>query len=361
MHGSGRQEGSGLVERSDTGSGDPLWSMRFRRHVFLCLDVGAPLYADLFGRIADDLAAGGPFLDLIAPCREEPEGMLLPLRLMAQVHYWVLRGELPELAACYPTAGGTLPGQEAWPVFQRACLERGEELQRLLGSSSQQANYVSRCAPLMGGFLQVARQTGLPLRLLEVGCSGGLLLRWDQYRDAPWLPSLFDVAPPLDGEVRVAERRGCDPDPIDPTTDEGALRLKSYVYADAVADFRALEEAIDVCRTVPAEIDRADGGDWLPEQLARRASGVATVVYHSLVAEYASEESLARMREAIERAAASASPEAPLAWLRFEAPAGAMHERGLPTFEARLAQWPGGDDRLVATAHLWGRRVRWHG
>src|SRR5262249_52767480 len=153
--------------------------MRFRRHVYLCLDVGAPLYADLFGKTADELDAGGELLDLIAPFREETEGMLLPLRLMAQVHYWVLRGELPELAAHYPTAGGTLPYLGAWPSFRAACLERAEELQRLLGSSRVQANYAGRCAPLMGGFLLIARQTGLPLRLLEVGCSGGLLLRWD--------------------------------------------------------------------------------------------------------------------------------------------------------------------------------------
>lgn len=335
--------------------------MRFRRHVYLCLDVGAPLYADLFGRTADELGAGGELLDLIAPFRDETEGMLLPLRLMAQVHYWVLRGELPELAAYYPTAGGTMPAEGAWPKFRAACLERAEELQRLLGDSRVQANYASRCAPLMGGFLLIARQTGLPLRLLEVGCSGGLLLRWDQFRDSPWLVSLFEVRPPLDGDVRVVERRGCDPNPMDPNTDDGALRLKSFVYADRLAEFGQMEEAIEVCRRVPAEIDQADGGDWLPEQLAVPRPGIATVVYHSLLIDYPTENSLARMGEAILRAAAAASSHAPVAWLRFEAPVGATHEKGLPTFEVHLALWPGGDDRLVATAHLWGKQVRWLG
>lgn len=350
-----------MAERPLTRGGDVLWAARFRRHVPLCLDVGAPLYAELFGNAADELEAGGEFLDIIAPYRGEPEGMLLPLRLMAQVHYWVLRDELPELAAYYPTAGGTMPYRGAWPRFRTACLERAAELQRLLGGSRVQANYAGRCAPLMGGFLLIARQTGLPLRLLEVGCSGGLLLRWDHFRDAPWLPSLFEVRPPLDGEVRVLERRGCDPDPVDPTTEDGAFRLKSFVYADMLAEFQQLEEAIDVCRRVPAEIDQADGGDWLPEQLALRRPGVATLVYHSLLIDYPTEDSLARMGEAIQRAAAAASSEAPVAWLRFEAPVGAVHEKGLPTFEVHLALWPGGDDRLVATAHLWGKQVRWLG
>jgi len=311
----------------------------------LCLAVGAPIYADLFGKTADEFEAGGELVELIAPYREEREGMLLPLRLMAQVHYWVLRGELPELAAYYPTAGGTMPYEGAWPKFRTACLERAEELQQLLGSSPQQANYVSRCPPLMGGFFLVARQTGLPLRLLEVGCSGGLLLRWDHFRDAPWLPSLFEVRPPLDGEVRVVERRGCDPHPMDPTTEDGSLRLKSFVYADALTEFRQLEEAIEVCRRVPAQIDQADGGDWLPEQLALHRPGVAAVVYHSLLIDYPTQESLARMGEAIQRAAAAASSDAPVAWMRFEAPPWASTRRGCQRSRSAL---PSGLEATIA-------------
>ena len=70
---------------------------------------------------------------------------------------------------------------------------------------------------------------------------------------------------------------------MDPNTEDGALRLKSFVYADTLAEFQQLEEAIEVCRRVRAEIDRANGGDWLPEQLAQRRAGVATVVCHSLL------------------------------------------------------------------------------
>ncbi|HET7876851.1 MAG TPA: DUF2332 domain-containing protein, partial [Methylomirabilota bacterium] len=288
------------------------------------------------------------------------EPQLLPLRLMAQVHRWVLCGELPELAAHYPTAGGTLPPDGAWPKFRAACFGRREELRRLLVSPVQ-ANYVSRCAPLLGGFLLVARRTGLAMRLLEVGCSGGLLLRWDHYRGAPWLPGLFEVPPPLDGEVQVVERRGCDPQPIDPTTAEGALLLKAFLYADMVEEFRRLEEAIEVCRRVPAQVDQADGADWLPEQLARPRPGTVTVVFHSLLLNQPSEASLARMGKAIQRAAAAATPEAPVAWLRFEQPLMPDWSRGLQPFEVRLALWPGGDDRLVATGHLFGGEVRWLG
>src|SRR6185312_3068391 len=55
-----------------------------------------------------------------------------------------------------------------------------------------QTNEVARSAALLAGFLAVARAQGLPLRLREMGCSGGLNLLWDRYRiqlgEAAWGP-----------------------------------------------------------------------------------------------------------------------------------------------------------------------------
>ena len=39
---------------------------------------------------------------------------------------------------------------------------------------------------MLGGFLTVAAETGLGLRVLEIGASAGLNLRWDRFRyEAP--------------------------------------------------------------------------------------------------------------------------------------------------------------------------------
>jgi hypothetical protein len=110
--------------------------------------------------------------------------------------------------------------------------------------------------------LDIARSTGLPFRLLEIGCSAGLNLRWDRYcyetACGEWGPAGAPVvfensfsgnALPLDVAVDVLERRGCDLNPIDPTTKEGRLRLLSFVWPDQTARFRQLSNAIEVART----------------------------------------------------------------------------------------------------------------
>ena len=78
------------------------------------------------------------------------------------------------------------------------------------------------------------RQTGLPLRLLEIGASAGLNLRWDHF---PFL----DVP----ATIRVAERRGCDLNPIDPTLDESRAALLCFVWPDQTERLQVLAEVID--------------------------------------------------------------------------------------------------------------------
>ena len=226
-----------------------------------------------------------------------------------------------------------------------------------------QTNEVGRCAALLGGFVEVARRTGLPLRLLEVGAAAALILRWDHYfyegGHAGWgdpdsperISNVFgDVYPRLDVSTGIEERHGCDTSPIDPATDEGALTLPSYVWPDQMERFRRTA-AIDVARRVPAPVDRANAADWIEAALARGDSGVATVVYHSIVWQYLSNADRARFKRVMAAAGQAATHDSPLAWLRFEP--------GRNIAEVRLRLWPGSKDQLLARSGFHGKPVYW--
>jgi hypothetical protein len=158
---------------------------------------------------------------------------------------------------------------------------------------------------------------------------------------------------PFDVEATVTERRGCDRAPVDPTTDEGRLTLLSYVWPDQIARIRNLRAALEVAASTPAIVEEANAAEWLETHLAEPVTGAATVVNHSIVWQYLSDDQLDRVTAAIEGAAARATKDAPFAWLRMEAGGDVAH--------VRLALWPGGVDRLVTTCSYHGAAVRWLG
>ena len=330
-----------------------------------CHQLGSPLYGELLERAAADVEVGGPVWDLLEPHEDDPAGSALALRFMGATHRLALEGRAPELARCYPSAGGSADPEAAWVALRALLTERAEDLAPLIDRPVQ-TNEVGRAAGLIGGFLAIAAHTGLPLRLLEIGASAGLLLRWDRFRyearGATWGPEdspvrLCDFNSeeplPFDAQASVASREGCDPSPVDATSDEGRLTLLSYVWPDQIGRIRNLRAALEVAAQVPAQVEGADAAGWLEEKLAEPSSGVATVVYHSIVWQYLSDDQLDRVTAAIEGAAAGATDESPFAWLRMEAGGDIAH--------VRLALWPGGADKLVTTCSYHGAAVRWLG
>jgi hypothetical protein len=328
-----------------------------------CQRLGSPLYASLLARAAEDVASEGPVWALVRRPEAGPPGSLLPVRLMGGVHRLVLEGGLPDLAAAYPSAGGRADPDAAWQAFRAAVADRADELAPLVARPVQ-TNEVMRSAALLLGFLAVARKTGLPLRLLEVGASAGLNLRWDRYRYQTWnggwgdpgspvqLTEMYEPPEPrLDPpDVDVVERAGCDRAPVDPTSEEGRLTLQSYVWPDQEERFRLLRGALQIAPAVPVRVDEARLADWIEERLGEPSRGAATVVFHSIVMSYLEAEERERFNRAVADAGGRASEEAPLAWLRME-PGGEQAE-------VLLATWPGGEDRLIATSGFHGRPVR---
>jgi hypothetical protein len=335
---------------------------RLRWQAEWCGRLGSPLYKRLFVHAADDYDAGGPVRQILAGSDRDPSGSALALRLAGAVHRLVLSGRATDLAAHYPSAGGR-PEEDAWDAFRATLESDAAELRDLLDRPVQ-TNEVGRAAALVGGFLLVASRTALPLAILEIGASAGLNLRWDHFRyeargetwgpeDSPVRLCTFEAppTPPFHVRARVVERRGCDANPVDPTTEDGRLALMSYVWPDQTARFRALKGALRIAGRVPATVERARATEWLERALATPRRGAATVVFHSIVWQYLSEEDRARVTSLLYEAGARASDDAPIAWLRME-PGGeqaAVH----------LTSWPGGDTELIAESGYHGSPVTW--
>jgi hypothetical protein len=321
---------------------------RLRRQAAWCARDGSPLYASLLEKSASDLEVEGPVLEVLAPFEDEPGTAGVALRFMAAVHRLVLDGRLPDLARHYPSTGGEGDAHSAWPPFRQALIDHVDQIRALVGRPCQ-TNEVARSAALFGGFLEVARRARKPLRILEIGASAGLNLRWDRYHyesaDGAWgdpdspvrFSHHFDVPPPMDIAVVVAERKGCDLNPVDPTTADGALTLRSSIWADQLARMGLLDGALEVAGKMPVEVEPADAVGFLERELERPVRGLATVVFHSVFMLYVSKEDRRRIDELLRAAA--------VFHLSME-PA--------ETFEIRL------DGELLGTSGPHGQHVRWN-
>ncbi len=307
-------------------------------------------------RAADDLGAEGDVWAVLQGFESESEGSALALRLMGAVHRLVLLGELPELARHYPSTGGDGDLEAAWPHFKGALAERRGDVRDLVGRGCQ-TNEVGRSASLLGGFLEVAHRTGLPLRILELGASAGLNARWDRYRyesiagawgdpaSAVRFVGAFEVAPPLHRTAVVVERKACDLNPVDPTSEEGALTLRSFIWADQLGRLALLDGAIEVASEATLDVERLDAASFAERELASASPGVATVVYHSIFWQYVKEAERNRIIAAITQARSRAGPHAPVHHLEMEPNDG--------RFEVRL------DGEVLATTRPHGTGVRW--
>lgn len=343
-----------------------LIASRFGAQGDWCERLGSPVYAHLLRCAARDIEGGGPTWAVLRHRKSAPVGAdeVLPLRLMAGVHRLVLEGRAAELSRHYPSAGGSAT-EDAWPSFVRAVSEHAWELRDAI-ERGVQTNEPGRSAALLGGFLLAGRATEGRLRLLELGASAGLNLRWDLYRyeagEASWgdpqspvrLRDLYIAgAPPLHLSAQVLERAGCDLNPLDPASEEDRLTLRSLIWPDQADRLAVLEAALEVARRAPVRVDREDAADWLAAQIDRQATDVTTVVFHSFFEQYLDEATRKRLRELLTEAGGRATADAPFSYLRME--------WGRDGADIELTQWPGQRKAVIATADNQGRNIRWLG
>jgi hypothetical protein len=295
----------------------------------------------------------------------DPQRDWLPIRLQGGLHRLALDGRAPELAMHFPSCGGKPDFATLWQAVD-VVLEREQAYVTGYLANVPQTNETGRSALLLGGFLTVAAETGLPLRLLELGCSAGLNLFWDRYRtvtdkfrygpegDTLELTPRWDGAPPpLPMNVRVASRRGVDRNPVNIRDPEHVRRLQSYVWPEQLHRLERLRRAVKIAAADGFVAEQAEADQWIARELTPLPDGQATVVFHSMFWVYLDEATRGRIRGTIEDAGKRASKTTPLAWLRME------NEDASKYPLLTLTTWPGGQTRELAVVHYHDQWVTW--
>jgi hypothetical protein len=329
-------------------------SVRFREQARGCRNLGSWMYDGLLRRVADDLDAGGPSAAVLTGHEDDPGPSGLALRLAGSVHRLVLQRRAGALAAYYPTVGGTWDLDGGWPVFRDLLAEQPEAVREWLDRPPQ-TNEVGRSTALLTGLLDAQRHRALPVRLFEIGSSGGLNLLFDRFRyDWPGgslgpddsrvvLDPAWSGAPPDGPLPQVAERTGSDVMPIDVRSTEGRLALTAYVWPDQVARFERLRGALDVAAGTPYDVRRRPAGDFVEAMSLR--PGTTTVLWHSVMWQYLPRAEQDRVLARLEQLGAAADEDSPLVHLYAEP------TRRTPDSEHEFLvcthRWPGDGQRRV--------------
>ncbi|WP_134764539.1 DUF2332 domain-containing protein [Nocardioides sp. 1609] len=305
----------------------------FRNQAEACGRLGSPMYADLLSRAADDIVAGGPTAAVLAGYEDEPGPSAVALRLAGSVHRLVLERRAGPVAAYYPSVGGAWAADAGWAAVRDLLADQPAAVREWLDRPPQ-TNEVGRSAALLGGLLELgAAWPGRPVRLFELGSSGGLNLLADHYRyrtrdgrdvgprDAPVVIDDAWTGPvPVDAPwPRIVERTGSDVLPVDVATTEGRLTLTAYVWADQVHRHERLRGALAVATRVPPQVRAQSAADLVDSiDLADGPDDALTVVWHSVMWQYLGRAEQDRVRSRLEELGTAASDERPFAHLFLE-------------------------------------------
>jgi hypothetical protein len=335
----------------------------FTRQGEVCEAMGSPFTGRLLHLAAARLRPVTPFAEAVL---DWPDARMiddaLALRFAGALHALVLSGRDADLAAAYPPADA--PDDDALWAAVLTALERHDAFLTGFLDHPPQTNETGRAAVLLLGFQQAARETEMPLWMLELGASAGLNQHWDAFRydlgGESWGPDASPVvlrpewrgAPPELAPLDKAAAYACDRNPLDIGDPDAALRLRSYVWPDQAERLRRLDGAIGIALERGVRLARADAADWIAASLALRPGGKATVVYHSVFWQYMPVETQRAVRSAIEVAGDLSDDRAPLCWVRME-----PYEEDRRKAALYYTRWPDPERRILAFCDYHGRWI----
>lgn len=219
-------------------------------------------------------------------------GAAAATHLFSAVHYLLLRDPADPLARYFATLDDDpLPADRAYPELVRFCRAHRDEIRELLETRTVQTTYAERCRALLPPMCIVAREAGEPLNLIEIGCSGGVLLAFDKFAyelDNQGVIGAPDAPLLLKGELhdgpelfipRVGTRTGIDLHTIDARSEDERRWLLALCFPELRAEQQRLATALDIVAQTDIRMMEGDALVHLPAAVAGTRDPLC--VFHS--------------------------------------------------------------------------------
>ncbi len=151
----------------------------------------------------------------------------------------------------------------------------------------------------------------------------------------------------------MISRTGGDLDPVDPVSEDGRLRLTTYVWADQAARFERLRGALELAARIPADLRAESASATIAG--TRLEPGTWTVLWHSIMHQYLDSGQAREVADGVAALGAAATGSARFAHVTLELVSGTAD------IPVELTTWPGGRRRRLGTAPPHGIPVTWSG
>lgn len=252
------------------------------------LRFSSPLFAELSKSCAQDS-------DICALGSVVRPGQPIAIFILEVAQYLLFRSPESKLAAYFPSMTDTpRPAAEAFPAFREFCLDRREEMLRLLSTRTVNANLVERASTVLPVTRYVAGLTQEPLTLIEICCSAGLNLLFDEYHhdygaagqvgndDASVRLSckvIGKARPPIDEVPHVANKVGIDLVTVDCADPDERLWMEAMLFPEWHVERARLKMALVLQATRKTRTVEGDAVAALPSVLEEFSGPV--LVYHT--------------------------------------------------------------------------------
>jgi hypothetical protein len=322
----------------------------------------SPLYVAVLAGLEADVRYGAPWLAALERAWQDRRfavGWEAVHLLLAGMHFWALKGAAEELAAVYPSCGGSggNPASAAREFLNRAPPAFWSHVGRAL----VQTNEIGRSVAWLIAAAAAFGRQDVPFHLVELGASAGLNLIGDHLPHSCGFTSDdgSSAAPPPGWDSRphrILSRSGLDIHPRQLSDPDDRLWLRACVWADKLQQLQRLEQAIETYLRLAQSgggpvLERCtfeEAPDWLQRQ--RPATpGEGLLVFNSIATVYLANTEYGALRRGmrdalspwegralwVEFERARGTPAGPLNLSAHRVVDGALRTRVLATGEAR--------------------------